>query len=124
MVQEVFFAPVEYETESPLLLADSGAFSAWNSYQTISLERYACYIHAAREWIFSAVNLDVIPGRVDEWGTPNEAEAACIASYDDWRRLRETGVNVLPVSHQGDDIRWLYRYLAKGATLVGIPPST
>jgi len=56
--------------------------------------------------------------------TPNEAEAACIASYDNWIRLRQTTrAPVVPIYHQGDHESWLYRYIEQGATYIGISPT-
>jgi len=121
--KDAFFAAVEEVSEVPHLLADSGAFSAWNSGQKIDLAAYARFLAAEQEWIFMPVNLDVIAGTEDEWPTPNACEHASIQGYENWLELRRLGVETMPVYHQDDASHWLYRYLEEGAVYIGVSPN-
>lgn len=74
-----------------LWLLDSGAFSAKHSGAVISIEEYANFVKKYRD-IFDggAINLDVIGNRE--------------ASYTNWLKLRDLGVDTIPVFHlQPDD---------------------
>jgi hypothetical protein len=95
---------------SPIII-DSGAFSAYTKGFTIKIEDYVEFI----EWVqglypkvdFEVVNLDVI--------------GDSYASYKNWIRMRELGVEAMPVFHpwynrakQGlGDKKFLSRYLKK-----------
>lgn len=119
----VFLRPLERASEHPLLIVDSGAYSRWRSGRQVDLGRYEAYLQTVKDWIFYAVNLDQIPGAWGRFATPTENEAACIASFKVWKRLRSGPVPVMPVFHQSDHKRWLWRYLEEGATYIGISPT-
>lgn len=119
----MFNEPIRATSEHPALLLDSGAFTAWNTGRAVHFDRYMAYVETVKEHLFSAINLDVIPGSRRRRPTHNEVMDASVLSYRRWHKLRETGVLIMPVFHQNDNPRWLCEYLEDGATFIGISPS-
>jgi len=81
------------------IMIDSGAFSAWTRKKVINLDDYIGFLHTVLkdDPTIEYINLDVIgDGR---------------ASYQNWKTMREAGLNPLPVYHVITDIKWLKRYL-------------
>ena len=80
-------------------MLDSGAFSAWRKGVTIDLEAYAEFLreHGSRFSVW--VGLDLI----------GDAER----TWENYCRMKELGLNVMPVFHLGQDLRWLRRYVRK-----------
>lgn len=93
---------------------DSGAFTAFTQGETIDIKELARFIAARRERITVASSLDAI----------GDAEQ----SYRNYRVLRdELGVDVIPVFHCREDIKWLLKYLREGVpylALGGMVPET
>jgi hypothetical protein len=119
----VFLRPVEHTNAHPYLILDSGAYSAWKSGKVVDLAAYEAYLRTVKDYLLTAVTLDTIPGAAGRFATDHENEAACIASFKIWKRLRAGPVPVFPVFHQSDHKRWLWRYLEEGATYIGISPT-
>ena len=94
------------------ILLDSGAFSAFNLGQPIDLDDYIGYLKANEGLIYRCVNLDKIPGDfgIREW-RPEKIEAAAAASYANQQKMKEAGLNPMPVFHQDENFRWLEKYL-------------
>ncbi len=84
----------------PIVMLDSGAFSAWTQGVKIELDEYAEFVsrygHLFETGIF---NLDVI----------GDAKT----SYANWNWLRRKGINTIPVFHCGSNQKWLRRYISK-----------
>jgi hypothetical protein len=108
------------------LLLDSGAYSAWTKGVSIDLEAYVrfCVRHRGVSYYAS---LDVIPG---SQGRPyplsvEEVEAASRKGWSNYSRLLEVlpKRKLIPVFHQGEDVRWLVKYLDFGTPYVGISPT-
>jgi hypothetical protein len=102
------------------LMLDSGVFSAWNRGQEIKLKEYIAYLKDHKEWLYSYVNLDQIPG---EFGrTPTQADVAQSArvGYDNFQKMKAEGLDPIPVFHQGEDIRWLERMINDGDKYIGL----
>lgn len=83
------------------IMIDSGAFSAWTRKEELDLDAYIEYAHTTIndnpdvEFVF--VNLDVIgDGK---------------ASFFNWKKMIDSGIEALPIYHAGSDIKWLKRYL-------------
>lgn len=117
---------IEQENVVKLLL-DSGAFSAWSKGEAINLENYLQFILEHRAHIEYCVNLDTIPGKgKGSTRTQLDVEESAQKSYDNWLHMREkldpTGLYVVPVFHQGEQWKWLEKYIADGADYVGISP--
>ena len=95
------------------ILLDSGAFSAFNLGERIDLDDYVGFVKANKGLIYRCINLDVIPGNFGnrEW-RPEAIEAAAAASYANQQKMKEAGLNPIPVFHQDENFRWLEKYLA------------
>src|SRR5262245_61823251 len=104
-------------------MIDSGAYSAWKRDQPIDLAAYIKFLKRFGAYIDVAVSLDVIPGERGEYEFDQQCiEAAAQQSYENHLRMKDTGLRPVPVYHQGDDVRWLHRYLDDGETYVGLSP--
>lgn len=106
------------------LMLDSGAFSFWNKYtrakeayhdeyewtRTQDFENYfTSYIQYCKELIDSGarlVELDVI--------------GSGELSYQNWRRMKEEGVESIPVWHFGESLKWMKKYIDEGARVIGM----
>lgn len=104
------------------LFLDSGAYSAWTKNQPLDIGEYIKFCKANESSIWTAVNMDVIPG---EFGrrhdfSQDEIERSAKQSYDNLKRIRDAGVNAIPVFHQGEPFEWLEKYLADGEKYIGM----
>jgi hypothetical protein len=82
------------------LFLDSGAFSAYTKGATLSVDKYAHFIHAEDIWTTMS-NLDDIEGN-------------CQLTYDNQKALESLGCPVCPVFHVRDDVSWLKKYMDEG----------
>lgn len=105
------------------LMLDSGAFSAWTHGDTLVLEEYIEYAKERAHLVDTVVNLDTIPGRPGEKRTPEQLEQAAQQSYETLQVMKKAGVPAIPVFHQGEDFKWLIRYIEEGEPYIGISPS-
>lgn len=105
------------------LMLDSGAFSAWKRGIEINRQEYADYIKRNIHLLDSYVNLDVIPGAPNRKRTQAEVEDSAQRSYKNQQWFKRQGLNPIPVFHQGEDFRWLHRYIDDGEPYIGISPS-
>lgn len=79
------------------IMLDSGAWSAYTHGEKINVDKYIRFIYDNRRLIDHYVNLDVIgDGR---------------ASLNNYRVMRDNGLNPIPVFHAGTSVRFLYKYL-------------
>lgn len=85
---------------------DSGAFSVWKSGKSIDLDFFISYLkeHAGILDVYAA--LDVI----------GDAEA----SFRNYVKMREAGLDPLPCFHIGEPLSWLDKYVAAGASYIGL----
>jgi hypothetical protein len=74
---------------APDVFADSGAFSAYSSGATITVDEYVAWIHRWRDWLTVYANLDVIGDHA--------------ASMRNLRELERCGLSPLPVFHTHTD---------------------
>lgn len=108
------------------LMLDSGAFAVWNRGVDINLKKYIrfCLDHPKTDYF---VNLDVIPGlpNKSETKTKSAVEEACQKGWQNYKNLIKEvpKEKVIPVFHQGDDIKWLHKYMEDGAKYIGISPA-
>src|SRR3990167_7025894 len=108
-----------------IFLLDSGAFSVWNSGETIDLNAYIqfCVENPGCSYF---VNLDVIPGKPNDVKSMTDEiiEASCKKGRDNYHQMLRhlPGEKVIPVFHQSDSFKWLERYIDFGAPYVGISP--
>ena len=106
------------------MLVDSGAFSAFNRGECIDLDDYIRFVKRNNSLIYRCVSLDVIPGNFGnrEWRR-DRIEAAAAASYANQQKMKEAGLNPLPVFHQDEDFHWLRKYLEDGEDYICLSAS-
>lgn len=97
-------------------ILDSGAFSAWKLGVEIKLDEYCDWLKQNLDWIGTYVALDVI--------APHSPEKAAKASWDNWRRMKDKGLDPMPVFHAYEDEKWLGKYVEAGCKYIGISGSS
>lgn len=102
------------------LMLDSGAFTAWSQGKEINLKDYIKYIKDNRGIIDTYFNLDVIPGGVGGKPTVESIETAAAASYRNLEKMREAGLDPIPVYHEGERFYWLHKMLEDGCKYIGL----
>jgi hypothetical protein len=109
-----------------LLMVDSGAFAVWTRQKEINFREYLmfCLDHP---YCDHYVSLDVIPGIPNKSSskTPTMIEEACQQGWKNYQTMIEVlpKEKIIPVFHQGDDIKWLHRYVDCGTPYIGISPA-
>lgn len=81
------------------LLVDSGAFSSFTQGKEIDLNAYCNFLLKNQDHIHKSINLDVIG--------PNDPEIAASAGRDNYLKMREKGVDPIPVFHARERTKWL-----------------
>jgi len=81
------------------LVLDSGAYSAHTKGVAIDITAYGDFLLANKADIYHAVNLDVI--------APESPEAAAAAGWNNFLRMRKRGIDVMPVFHARENVKWL-----------------
>lgn len=79
------------------LFLDSGAFSAWTRGSEVDIDDYIAYIKRNQKYVAYYANLDVI----------GDGEA----SFQNWRYMREQGLEPVPIYHPPTDVKYLEAYL-------------
>ncbi len=105
------------------MMLDSGAFGAWTRGESIDVEDYIAFVREYGDLFHSVVNLDVIPGDFGRKKTPRDVDFAAEASYENLQAMKEAGIPAVPVFHQGEEWRHLFRLLDDGEPYIGISPS-
>ncbi len=97
------------------IMLDSGAHSVWSKGVSIDLDAYIEFCKQ-REDIVYYVNLDVIPTK--EISVAQSAQA----SWNNYKRMivKLPLEKVMPVFHEGEDFKWLHKYLNGKAACVGL----
>lgn len=102
------------------ILLDSGVFSAWNQKKPLSMNEYVDYIKRNGDWLWHYVNMDQIPGEFGKKRTDKELEDSAKVSYRNLQKMRDKGLDPLPVFHQGESFKWLEKLLKDGHEYIGI----
>lgn len=105
------------------VIIDSGAFSAWVKETSVDLSKYIEYIHHFKGSPHTYINLDVIPGAFGRIPSREEVEASAAAGYQNLKLMEKEGLRPMPVFHQGEDFKWLYKMLEDGYDFIGISPA-
>jgi len=84
--------------DAPGIMLDSGAYTVWNVEGTVSLDAYIAYVLEGpfAKYFTEVVALDVI----------GDAKA----SYENAMEMERQGVNVVPVFHYGEPLKYLRKY--------------
>ena len=96
------------------LLIDSGAFSIHKSGKEVPLEDYINWINENHEYLDLYIQLDDIPGK---WGiarTKEEVTLSPIKTWENYLYMRSKLIDpnkLLPVFHQGEDLKYLKQML-------------
>lgn len=106
------------------LMLDSGAFSAWNRGEEIKLSDYIDYLNDNKDLLSSYVSLDMLPPGDAVYKTSDEYELSATVSYSNQQKMKEAGLQPIPVFHQGEEWEWLERMLADGEPYIGISASS
>lgn len=93
------------------VLVDSGAFSADTQGHSITADEYGEWLRDRvvpqwGPWLVGCLNLDVLRDPQGSW--------------DNWQRLRRLGFDTMPVTHLGDPVSVLDRYVADGADYIAL----
>jgi len=106
---------------APVILLDCGAFTAWKSGISISLDAYIKYVQRHRHLIACYLNLDIIPGSEGrrEWDA-ELIERAAQQSHANLLRMKDAELHPVPVFHRGDAFQWLERMLFDGETSIAL----
>jgi len=82
----------------PKIILDSGAYTVWRQGKSIDIEKYMQF-YKENEQFFNGgcFNLDVILDAKN--------------SYKNWRYIKNSGVDAIPVYHIGTSEKWLKRYM-------------
>ena len=107
------------------LMLDSGAYSAFTRDDSIDLHAYIRFVKANRDHLFHYINLDIIPGMPGSGHRelrPKAIEQASRQSYENFLRMKDAGLDPIPVVHQYEDFNWLDRYRANGARYIALAP--
>ena len=98
--------------DPPVLLLDCGAYSAWKRGVSIDPDPHISYIKRNQKLIACYLNLDVIAGSYGRRERDVELiERAAQQSYTNSLRMKDAGLQPVPVFHRGDDFAWLERML-------------
>lgn len=106
---------VEYLKAHPTctskLFIDSGAFSVYNSGKTVDVDEYINYINSIDDYVEVFAQVDSIPKR---GATSEDIDQCCKESWDNYLYMVDrvkSPEKLLPVFHQGDDVKWLVNML-------------
>jgi hypothetical protein len=109
-------------TELKLLL-DSGAFTGFGRDQPVDLNGYIAIGKRYQQRLAGIINLDVIPGGAGIRAADAETvERAAQESHRNLQIMQDAGLRPIPVVHQGDDLRWLEKYLKDGEPRIALSP--
>lgn len=127
---------VEYLKNHPdcksKLFIDSGAFSAHTKGKVVDVDDYINYINSIDDYVYIFAQVDHIPGRFGQPKTPEELAEAPKLSWDNYLYMVDkvkSRDKLLPIYHQGEDIRWLKNMLeythpdGKHIWYIGISPA-
>lgn len=81
------------------LIVDSGAFTCFTAGKSIDLNEYCKFLTDNKKYIDVSVNLDVIG--------PNDPDVAAAAGRENYLKMRERGIDALPVYHARESRKWL-----------------
>ena len=105
------------------IMLDSGAYTLWKKGGKVNIDEYCDFIFKYKDKVESYVNLDVIPGKWSVKPTFQEIEEAARKSFENYTHMLKKGLNPIPVFHQGEDFKWLERYIDISCEYIGISPA-
>lgn len=100
--------PKKGATPRAMFFLDSGAFSVWSRGADITLDDFAEFLAATKEYVDYAFNLDVLPGAPGKPATRAEGEVTAKLSVENWEELRRQGFDTINTYHEGEPIEHLH----------------
>lgn len=119
----------KFRSNYDALMLDSGAFSAWSQGIYIDHRDYVdyCLTEPFRDKYDYFVVLDRIPKNPRNEDESNECAIDSIANYEymlnEFRKAGMDVAKIIPVYHQGENIRYLEALLDRGIPYIGLSPS-
>ena len=116
LISYAYFAKMDLDDffarfpERPLVFADSGAFSAYNSGMPVQLPAYIEWLRRWRHHFTAMANLDVLG-----FGPQQVAEGAA-----NMRHLERAGLDVVPVYHGGEPLSVLEDFVSRGYRYIAV----
>lgn len=107
------------------IFIDSGAYSVWNSGQSMELDDYIKHCLKYQDVAEVIASLDVIPGTRDCPASTAEIEQAAVLGWKNYKRMLAAGIKkekLLHTFHRGEDWKWLKRFVEEGVAYIGIAP--
>ena len=92
------------------IILDSGAYSAMTQGLEIDVNEYIEFCHKHKNLVNTIVSLDVIDAKADKFAK---------GSIKNYHIMRDAGLNIMPVYHQGEDFSVMKEYL-KTADYIGL----
>jgi len=115
------------EHERPIFL-DSGAFSAHTKGAEIDVDEYIQYVNERDEFITVFAQLDTIPGEFGKPKTKEQLEEAPELTWQNYLYMYDkvkSPDKLMPIFHQGEDFKHLWRMLEHKPRIeyIGISPA-
>ncbi len=96
------------------IFIDSGAFSAHTQGITVDVDEYIEYLNSITEYVHCFAQVDCIPGVFGKPKTIEELNSAPRLSFFNYLYMRpklKQPEKLLPIYHQGEDVKWLRNML-------------
>lgn len=96
------------------LFIDSGAFSAHTKGKQVDVDKYIEFVNEIDDHVEIFAQLDTIPGEFGKPKTEEQLKNAPKLSWDNYLYMKDkvkSKHKLLPVYHQGEDIKWLKNML-------------
>lgn len=114
------------------ILIDSGAFTAHTKGIEVDVDEYITYLNGITEYIECFAQVDKIPGQFGKLKTEQDLKDAPRLSWENYLYMRpklKQPEKLMPIYHQGEDVKWLRNMLewvdADGSHVpyIGISPA-
>lgn len=96
------------------ILIDSGAFTAHTKGIELDVDEYISYLNSITDYVDCYAQVDTIPGQFGKPKTDEQLKNAPMSSFENYLYMRpklRQPEKLLPVYHQGEDIKWLHNML-------------
>ena len=109
------------------LIIDSGAYTAWTKGSEVDLDEYINFSKEIQNnnnlRSLVIVNLDIIPGRFGSVPCKEDIEMASQEGWENFEKMKRSGLEVMHLFHQHEDIKWLRKLMKEKTDYIGISPA-